>query len=938
MLVDPSNYPSTANAGNSFNGEYELIEWAIANRSQDIEFTWFDKEYNVISKPSSLVLDESNAGEFELNGLVTNQGLYAVVAYDPAMFSYRSFSVDQTGIIYLAMNPKAGAVVFGIAPAGKPTAEFTGHLRFFLEVDRPIRLLSKAPSGDHNIVNDLEVTDSAGDWQLVWREKNLADYSNDGEVGIPDVTPIAQFFNVTVDHADPNDQAAIVDGDFSNEIGVSDITPIAQNYLNEVSKYYVFRWQPATNWEQIDQVLRPDPVSPAWLPPRYDYTDSNTAVADTFYAVRAVDRTGAVGVSSIVVGVPGSNQSVKPDPPDVVPEPITRVDLNVANVLPFSILTGESQQFDVVLDSATSNYVLALTSLGEPSTITSPVTISTLPTIVPSSLNPSIIEPTSEARLNIALERKAKELLKYGTRPKLVERKISAIGAEATFNIVFADFDPNTLDGSIVGVLRAENDRVRIWVDKQVDDSRFEPGQLDVLATETRDIALAQEEAAYGGIYDPDDDNRFDILFTPQINAIPGQVRGLFVTNDLQESIGTNTRDLIYLDVPDCTEGVIPGTYDQIPPGIFDQTAPISKESFAVTVRQEIAHELQHLLNYGNRLKIRDTHSVLPEVEETWLNEGLSHFTEDFVGYQSHTNYAMIRSFLEMNDVTPVIWPTSMDAPVPRGGVNLFVRYIYEQYGVNTMSKLLLRSTPNTMLSGIANLESATGDPVEDIYRNWLTTMSFIGWDVIVPNTYKYALPSTHPLTNGMTGIAFLDDFTDYAGITSQLPRPAYHLLIDDAISTFDLLPNAPVFLLINDDSSGNKKFAITAGTINPVYGVFVRVSDEQQKVENTSGTTEFEFFKLFTGEIEVNTEKDDYDVVAPSDGRVYVRVVSCIPNQLKPVISVQGNVQSDLNPMQGSALFYFNLTGGGGGLTFGVSSADGTTGKYLISAEFYPQ
>jgi hypothetical protein len=132
-------------------------------------------------------------------------------------------------------------------------------------------------------------------------------------------------------------------------------------------------------------------------------------------------------------------------------------------------------------------------------------------------------------------------------------------------------------------------------------------------------------------------------------------------------------------------------------------------------------------------------------------------------------------------------------------------------------------------------------------------------------------------------------------------------------------------------------RITVNADTGFPVYGVFARAADQAQAYENTSGSTPFEFFRLFSGDISTGGQRDDYSINVPSEGKIYVHVVSCLPDELEPVIYVNGDVQSDSIPLPGAASFNFNLIGGGGGLTFGVSGNDGSTGEYIISAEFYP-
>lgn len=102
--------------------------------------------------------------------------------------------------------------------------------------------VSAAPTGDLNRITDLAYNDQGGGvYRLEWSYRNLGDYDQNGEVGVPDITPIAQHYlharnglNVWQDSLDE-----VIDGDASGEVGISDITAIAQNYLVVVTGYAI---------------------------------------------------------------------------------------------------------------------------------------------------------------------------------------------------------------------------------------------------------------------------------------------------------------------------------------------------------------------------------------------------------------------------------------------------------------------------------------------------------------------------------------------------------------------------------------------------------------------------------------------------------------------------------------------------------------------------
>ncbi len=99
------------------------------------------------------------------------------------------------------------------------------------------RYINRAPKGAANSVSQLDISIRLdGTAQVSWNEKNLGDYDNDGEVGVPDITPIAQYFGVTT-----GEIVTKVDGSGDGEIGVPDITTIAENYGASLIGYNVYR-------------------------------------------------------------------------------------------------------------------------------------------------------------------------------------------------------------------------------------------------------------------------------------------------------------------------------------------------------------------------------------------------------------------------------------------------------------------------------------------------------------------------------------------------------------------------------------------------------------------------------------------------------------------------------------------------------------------------
>ncbi len=101
----------------------------------------------------------------------------------------------------------------------------------------------EAPPLDLFVVDNGNNTTTFG-----WRYTNTGDYDLNGEVGVPDITPIAVNYLQTLE-GEFKDLVPFIDGDGSGEVGIPDITPIATNYLNEYSiQAGIFTSEPDPQW------------------------------------------------------------------------------------------------------------------------------------------------------------------------------------------------------------------------------------------------------------------------------------------------------------------------------------------------------------------------------------------------------------------------------------------------------------------------------------------------------------------------------------------------------------------------------------------------------------------------------------------------------------------------------------------------------------------
>jgi len=146
-------------------------------------------------------------------------------------------------VIRLAVTSKPGIIAIGAVPIGdEPLSSGEVATITFDRHPSVIRVTGKAPVGNENRVTDLgvEVLDSTN-VRLTWHGRLIGDYDTKGDVGVPDITPIAiNYLAIPGDGEGDDTWEAIIDGDKSDEVGVSDISIIAQHYLEMLAGYHVY--------------------------------------------------------------------------------------------------------------------------------------------------------------------------------------------------------------------------------------------------------------------------------------------------------------------------------------------------------------------------------------------------------------------------------------------------------------------------------------------------------------------------------------------------------------------------------------------------------------------------------------------------------------------------------------------------------------------------
>ncbi|HUQ20425.1 MAG TPA: Ig-like domain-containing protein [Gemmatimonadaceae bacterium] len=212
---------------------------------------------------------------------------------------------------------------------------------------------------------------------------------------------------------------------------------------------------------------------------------------------------------------------------------------------------------------------------------------------------------------------------------------IPAIGDHTTFRVPSQDH-PCSQFTTITAEVKFINDKTIIYSDITSPAGGFTGTDYQQIGDEFANLIYPTDVAYFGTPLDDDKNGRVIILYTPEVNKLTPSgnpssfVGGFFWAGDL---VGTgdcaqsNTAELFYLLTPDPT-----GQFN----GNIRNTTTVRQGT-----RGTIAHEFQHMINASNRI----ASPIEQEFEDSWLDEGLSHFAEDAVG-------RVVRGIEEAEDAT----------------------------------------------------------------------------------------------------------------------------------------------------------------------------------------------------------------------------------------------------------------------------------------------
>jgi hypothetical protein len=298
------------------------------------------------------------------------------------------------------------------------------------------------------------------------------------------------------------------------------------------------------------------------------------------------------------------------------------------------------------------------------------------------------------------------------------------VGHRDTFNVC-----ANTSCSSFVqapATARSVGDRVAIYLDDAAPSPGYDVAGLDSLSSLFDNFLYPIDTVAFGRESDIDANGVVIVLLTQRVNELSPNcdvtlqvILGYFFGADLlprsSDNPGSNEAEIFY--------GLVPGAV---------QNCTVSKEEATRRLPPTFIHEFQHMISFNQHFLVRGGNP-----EDTWLNEGLSHFAEELGGRQvpdalcptgdcandflSEGDLPNAFAYLESPEDFFLIEPGNSTGELEERGANwLFVRWLSDHFASDTiLGTNLTRALVATNQVGSVNVTARTGVDFSTLIGQW---------------------------------------------------------------------------------------------------------------------------------------------------------------------------------------------------------------------------
>ncbi len=319
-------------------------------------------------------------------------------------------------------------------------------------------------------------------------------------------------------------------------------------------------------------------------------------------------------------------------------------------------------------------------------------------------------------------EQRIAEMLRMNplTAPKPSAAQLPSIGSQRQF--VFGKFGGVEKDVTVTATLVASSSKALAYMDTgnqtALEETPVTTEQIQAMVDEFSGTTYPQVTSVFGSESDVDGDGSVLFLFTPLVNQVGG-VAGFYSSSSaIPENNGGNGNlsDMMY----------------------------ISPDQGLNFYRSLLAHEFQHLISFNQHVLLRPG----GDSEASWLNEGMSHVTEDLVG--EHTaggNADLVETYLAHPERFSLTGDALLNHGI-RGAAYLFLRGLVEVNGQGVLTDL-----SQTDQIGTANVEAATGQTFADLYQQWVSRLFLSGTKLNADPALNYTFSFFTETTTGLRAI-----------------------------------------------------------------------------------------------------------------------------------------------------------------------------------------
>jgi hypothetical protein len=276
-----------------------------------------------------------------------------------------------------------------------------------------------------------------------------------------------------------------------------------------------------------------------------------------------------------------------------------------------------------------------------------------------------------------------------------------------------------------VATAQVVTDGVAIFLDNNPPAGGYTPADLVAVGDLFDQQLYPIDTTAFGRESDIDGDGVVIVLLTPRINDLSptcetdgNVILGYFFGLDLLPQLAnSNAGEIFYGAVPDPSR-----------PDCF------GKDFITGHLSPLFIHEFQHMISFNQHVLERDG-----QAEQTWLNEGLSHFAEELGGRlvpdaECQPNFDSCETqFLVTGDLNNafdyllepdssfLIEPGNSGGTLAERGANwLFVRWLADHFAATQpQGTELTRQLVQTNRLGSANVSAVTGRPFDELVSLW---------------------------------------------------------------------------------------------------------------------------------------------------------------------------------------------------------------------------